>query len=117
MRRVSTEIGGWSDGLVIRRTAKSMRLYTAISTDVEKTWTTPRESPPRCDVRRRGTFHFNPKARWCWRTTTVKLRYSQGEDSVSDEENDDDDDESISSSSGSRSSETSKSSRSSSSKA
>ena len=31
------------DGLVVRRTAKSMRLYTAISTDVGRTWTTPRE--------------------------------------------------------------------------
>ena len=29
--------------LVVRRTAKTMRLYTAISTDVGKTWTTPRE--------------------------------------------------------------------------
>jgi hypothetical protein len=36
-------IGVEDDGLVVRRTAKSMRLYTAISTDVGRTWTTPRE--------------------------------------------------------------------------
>jgi hypothetical protein len=95
-----------------------MRLYTAISTDVGKTWTTPREmsSEMRTFDAAARLFRLQPKG-------PLVLAYNdrsnfdtlEGEDGVSDEENDDDDDESIGSSSGSRSSETSKSSRSSSS--
>ncbi|CAL6443197.1 unnamed protein product [Bathycoccus prasinos] len=109
-------VGGEDDGLVVRRTAKSMRLYTAISTDVGKTWTTPREmsSEMRTFDAAARLFRLQPKG-------PLVLAYNdrsnfdtlEGEDGVSDEENDDD--ESIGSSSGSRSSETSKSSRSSSS--
>ena len=117
--RPKVVVGG--DGLVVRRTAKSMRLYTAISTDVGKTWTTPREmsSEMRTFDAAARLFRLQPKG-------PLVLAYNdrsnfdtlEGEDGVSDEENDDDDDdddESIGSSSGSRSSETSKSSRSSSS--
>ncbi|CAL6439972.1 unnamed protein product [Bathycoccus prasinos] len=113
--RPKVVVGGEDDGLVVRRTAKSMRLYTAISTDVGKTWTTPREmsSEMRTFDAAARLFRLQPKG-------PLVLAYNdrsnfdtlEGEDGVSDEENDDDDDESIGSSSGSRSSETSKSSRS-----
>ncbi|CAL6444615.1 unnamed protein product [Bathycoccus prasinos] len=112
--RPKVVVGGEDDGLVVRRTAKSMRLYTAISTDVGKTWTTPREmsSEMRTFDAAARLFRLQPKG-------PLVLAYNdrsnfdtlEGEDGVSDEENDDDDDESIGSSSGSRSSETSKSSR------
>lgn len=116
--RPKVVVGGEDDGLVVRRTAKSMRLYTAISTDVGKTWTIPREmsSEMRTFDAAARLFRLQPKG-------PLVLAYNdrsnfdtlEGEDGVSDEENDNDDDESIGSSSGSRSSENSKSSRSSSS--
>ena len=82
VRGVSTESGGWRRGrrLVVRRTAKSMRLYTAISTDVGKTWTTPREmsSEMRTFDAAARLFRLQPKGRWCWRTTTDQTsRYSR----------------------------------------
>ena len=83
--RPKVVVGG--DGLVVRRTAKSMRLYTAISTDVGKTWTTPREmsSEMRTFDAAARLFRLQPKG-------PLVLAYNdrsnfdtlEGEDGVSD---------------------------------
>ena len=101
--------------LVVRRTAKTMRLYTAISTDVGKTWTRPREmsSEMRTFDAAARLFRLQPKG-------PLVLAYNDrssfdniegegniGADGMNDHDNDNDNDENGHSSTSSSSSGTS----------